>query len=299
MKAERKHELEHNELDDLLAKSVLFLRENAIFLAVAAGVLILAVVLYFTMFARQPINADAGLWDDYILALSDADAEKELQSFVDKEEKDGKASQLPVLWARLSLGNMELAAGIRDLFENREAALESLADAEKHFLEIEKHATRNVELRDRALIGLAEVYESQSKPEEALKYFAMVAKSSPESPQGKIAARGERRLSQESNREFLAWFAQQKPIKRPSSTPSLDFNDPPESPNFSLPPLPGSNDKPITPGLKIPSKLPDEAPEPGTDPEPTEKEPPAKGPTDTDPTDTEPGDKASTEEQPE
>lgn len=289
MKAERKHELQHNELDDLLAKSVLFLRENAIFLGVAAGVLVLAVVLYFTMFARQPINADAGLWDDYILSLSDADAEKELQSFIDKEEKAGKSSQLPVLWARLSLGNMKLAAGIRELFENRDDALESLAEAEKHLLEVEKHATRNVELRDRARIGLAKVYESQSKPEEALKYFAMVAKSSPESPQGKIAVRGERRLSQKSNQEFLTWFAQQKPIKRPLGNPSIDFNDLPESPNFSVPPLPGSNDKPITPGLTIPSKLPDEAPGPGTDPEPTDLEP----------TDTEPGDKEPIEEQPE
>jgi hypothetical protein len=270
MKAERKHELEHNELDDLLVKGSTFLRENGVLIIAVAGVLILGVVLYWALLAPRPITADAGLWEEYVLALSDEDPEKELQDFIDDEDRAGHSSSPPVLWARLSLGNLKLSKGTRKLFEDREAALDSLEEAEKNFLAVEKNAARIVELRDRAWLGLAEVYESQSKPEEARKYYAMVAKNSPESPLGKLGARGERRMAQSNNQEFLTWFAQQKPIKKPATgLPPIDFNDPPEVPGFSVPPLSeGEGEKPITPGLKIPSKLPDDPGEPGLDSSP-------------------------------
>src|SRR5688500_4539570 len=196
MKAERKHELQHNELDDLLVKGGHVLREKGPLILVAAGVLILATVVYFALLAPRPITADAGPWKDFIFALSDKDSEKELESFIDDEDRDGRGSQPPVLWARLSLGNLKLAAGTRQLFEDRDVAMQSLDEAERYFLAVEKNAARNVELRDRARIGLAEVYESQSRPEDAQKYYAMVAKSSPESPLGKVAARGQRRMTQ-------------------------------------------------------------------------------------------------------
>lgn len=268
MKAERKHELEHNELDDLLVKSIRFFRENGLVIIVAAGVLLLAVLLYVFLIAERPISADAGLWEDYIFALSDRDAEKELESFIDDEEDRGRGSQLPVLWAKLSLGNLKLAEGTRQLFEDREAAQRSLEEAEKYFLAVDKNAARNAELRDRARIGLAEVYESQSKPEEAQKFYAMVAKTSPDSPLGKVAARGQRRMAQKNNQEFLTWFAEQKPVKKSTGLPPLDFKDPPEVPGFSVPPLPSDGDKPITPGLKIPSKLPGDPADSDREPEP-------------------------------
>jgi predicted negative regulator of RcsB-dependent stress response len=265
MKAERKHELQHNELDDLLVKVVHFLRENGVVIAVSVIVLILAVGTYAYLSAGSAINADAGLWEDYIFALSDSkDPERELQSLIDKEDRGSRATSPPLLWARLSLGNLKLAQGTRQLFENRDDAVQSLEDAEKNFAVVEKNAGRVAELRDRARLGLAEVYESLGRPEDARKYYGMVAKSSPDSAQGKLAVRGERRMAQQNNQEFLTWFAQQKPVKKPSGgLPNFDFQDPPEVPGFSVPPLPDSgDDNPITPGLKIPSKLPDDS---GTD----------------------------------
>lgn len=288
MKAERKHELQHNELDDLLVKVIHFLRENGVVLSVAAIVLILAVGVYAYLSAGNAINADAGLWEDYIFALSDSkDAERELQSLIDKEDRGSRATSPPVLWARLSLGNLKLAQGTRQLFENRDDAQQSLEDAEKNFLVVEKNAARVAELRDRARLGLAEVYESLGKPEDARKYYGTVVKSSSESALGKLAVRGERRMAQKNNQEFLTWFAQQKPIRKPSSGfPNLDdFKDPPEVPGFSVPPLPDSgNDKPITPGLKLPSKLPDD-PGAGTDPEPDDGKKPDDKPADEKPAD--------------
>src|SRR5436190_1754832 len=147
MKAERKHELQHNELDDLLIKGSSFFREHGPLILGVVGVVIVGAIAYWTLLAPRPITADAGLW-------------------------------------------------------------------EENFLAVEKNAARITELRDRAWLGLAEVYESQSKSEEARKYYGMLAKNSPDSPLGKTGARGERRMAQKNNQEFLTWFAQQKPVKK-------------------------------------------------------------------------------------
>jgi len=296
MKAERKHELQHNELDDLLIKTVRFLQENGVILAAAFIVLVVALGLYAYLAAGNAINANAGLWEDYIFALSHSkDAERELQSLVDKEDRAGRAASPPILWAKLSLGNLKLAQGTHQLFENRDDALQSLEEAETNFLAVEKNSARLAELRDRARLGLAEVYESQGKPEDARKYYGMVAKSSPDSALGKVAVRGERRMAQKNNQEFLTWFAQQKPIRKPSTgLPNLDFQDPPEVPGFPVPPLTDSSgEKPITPGLNIPSKLPDPAAE--AEPSPDSEKQPAEAPADEKPADEKPAEDPATE----
>jgi hypothetical protein len=297
MKAERKHELQHNELDDLLIKTVRFLQENGVILAAAFIVLVVALGVYAYLAAGNAINANAGLWKDYIFALSDSkDAERELQSLVDTEDRAGRAASPPILWAKLSLGNLKLAQGTHQLFENRDDALQSLEEAETNFLAVEKNAARLAELRDRARLGLAEVYESQSKPEDARKYYGMVAKSSPDSALGKVAVRGERRMAQKNNQEFLTWFAQQKPIRKPNTgLPNLDFQDPPEVPGFPVPPLTDSSgEKPITPGLNIPSKLPDPAAE--AEPNPDGEKQPAEAPVDEKPADEKPADEKPAED---
>jgi hypothetical protein len=259
MKAERKHELEHNELDDLLVKTMRFLRENGVVIAIVVIGLAIGAGVYAWRMATQSISADAGLWENYFLALSDKDTEDELESLIDEQDRRGQTAALPVLWSRLSLANLKLSQGTRKLFENRDDAVQSLEEAEANFLAVEKNAARIPELRDRARMGLAEVYESLSRPEDARKYYGMVVKAAPDSPLGKLAARGERRMAQKANQEFLTWFAQQKPVKKPSAASPFEMKDPPDVPDFSLPPLPGSDDKPITPGLKIPSKLPDDS----------------------------------------
>jgi len=277
MKAERKHELQHNELDDFLIKAGHFFRENALVLGIAVAVLVLAVVVYVRMFAPRSMSTDAGLWQEYFKALSDRhdfgenNVKQELQTFIDDQEKGHRDSEAAVLWAKLSLGNMNLSEGTRELFEDRERARDHLAEAQKSFESVEKHAGRNAELLDRARYGLGQVYESQGKAEEAVKYYKLVVKAAPESPLGKAAAKGERRLSLKSNQEFLAWFEKQTPIKK-SPAGKLPFEPPSERPGFELEPLDGSNDAPITPGFKLPSKPSSES----SDREKSEPEGPAK-----------------------
>jgi len=272
MKAERRHELEHNELDHLLAKAAQFLRENGVLLGIIVAVVVLAAITYYGFLAERSITAPAGKWNDYFSALSDPqDPKSELRAFVEDEKG---SVEPPVLWARLTLADQQLAEAAEQLFSDRKAAEESLVDAEKNYAAVEKSAGRVPELRDRARLGLAEVYECQNKPEEALKYYEMVLKSSEESPYGKAAARGMKRLSEEKNREFLSWFAQQEPVQRPGGMgrPPFDPRGPlSETPDFSLPEL---DDKAITPGLDFP-KLPGDIKEvPGT--APLEKTPPPR-----------------------
>jgi tetratricopeptide (TPR) repeat protein len=275
MKAERRHELEHNELDDLLVNAGRFLRDNGVVLGILLAVIVLAVLTYNLLIVGRPMTAPAGAWNDYFYALSDADAERELEKFV----ADEKGSTEPaVVWAKLSMADLELAKAAQQLFEDRKAAEESLDAAEKHYKAVEA-AARTPYLLDRARVGLAEVYESQNKPDEALKYYELVLKSSPDSALAKVAARGQQRLSVEGNREFLDWFAQQEPVKKPRRVGGSPFGpggDMPEMPGFGLPGLPsgaglpanaglpaGADEAPLTPGLKLPGTA---APESSTPP---------------------------------
>lgn len=271
MKAERKHELQHNELDDLLQKVAAFLRDHGAILGILVAVVLLAVLTYNLLLAERPMNASAGKWNDFFYALSDKDSTDELTKFIDDEKK---ATDPPVLWARLALADKQLAQASQQVFEDRKAAKENLEKAEKNYREVEN--TRVPELRDRARIGLAQVYESQNKPDEALKYYDMVLKSSPETPAGKIAARGHKRLSEEGNREFLDWFVKQEPIKKATRPGATPFGLPglSDSPDFSVPPVSPQGESPLTPGFKLPSDPSGANDDPAAFPTPPEKNPP-------------------------
>jgi predicted negative regulator of RcsB-dependent stress response len=238
MKAERKHELKHNDLDDILGRVTHFLRENGVVLAIGAAVVVLVILTYAIFVRTGDISDPAGKWNDYFYALSDDSALEELQKFVDANPNSTEA---PVLWAKLSLADLKFARAARDLFTDRKAAETTLAEAEKLYADVEKAGPRTL-LRDRARIGLAKVYESQNKPEEALRYYDMVLSSTgADSPQGKMAERGKRRLSNPANLEFLAWFEQQQPAPRRTGGIPFDHGQGPdgfpELPGFGLPGL--------------------------------------------------------------
>ncbi len=279
MKAERRHDLEKNELDNILSQVLQFLRENWTMLAVGVAAVVLGFITYKLLTHETPITSPAAPgWQQFFLALSDRDAESELEAFLDKSENKN-STRPPVIWAKLLLGERKVAEGARRLFEDRELATESLAEAEKYLSDVEKHAGNDQQMLDRARIGLAKIYESQNKPDDAVKQYDLVLRASPESAQGKMAARGKTRLSSSSNREFLAWFAEQKPFKRPppGSPPASPL---PEGPDFTIPGL-DSPIQPITPGLKLPG---DQATTPPSETVPPSEEetPPAEEQTDPD-----------------
>ena len=258
MKADRKHELETNELADSLAKFWESVQQNFAPLALILGVVVVGGVAYALIFAEKPPDAPAGDWNKVVLAMSNMHPEKELELFLD-QATDQRAPA--VVQAKLSLADAQLANASKLLFEDRKAAGELLEKAQKYFQEVDAVATDSL-MRNRARLGLASVYESQNKTEEAQKLYEQVSKSgSAESVLAKVAVANLKRLASKENREFLAWFVKQEPA--PKRNPHMGFPfDPqsqlPETKDFTLPSLPpGEGDigsKPLLPELTPPGK---------------------------------------------
>jgi tetratricopeptide (TPR) repeat protein len=154
---------------------------------------------------------------------------------------------------------MQLGQGSALLYSDRTEAQKQLEQAKASYQRVE--AADDSLLKTRARLGLAKVYESLCKPEEALKYYEQVAASEKDSAIGKSAAEAAERLKNQEEGDFLEWFAKQTP-KRPAPLPGVGGNVPgmpgmPElssSPNIGLTPgildgaAPGA-----TPGLPPPA----------------------------------------------
>lgn len=90
---------------------------------------------------------------------------------------------------------------------------------------------------------MGKVYEALCKPEDALKYYKLVADTQKDSAIGKAAAKAAKRMENPRDVKLLAWFAQQTP-KKPS---------PLSGPGGGAPGLP--NDLPDRPDISPPSSL--------------------------------------------
>jgi hypothetical protein len=232
MKAERRHELKHNELADWLGERMEILKPHATGILLGVVLLVLLVlggVLYFSGESRAAATA----WSDYFGALNERDPQRALQELATKQSGSKAA-----WWALAAVGDMNLSQGAGLLYTDRSEATKHLDVAEKAYKQVE--ATDDPMLKSRARLGLAKVYESQCKPEEARKYYEMVARDQKDSAIGKAAAADATRMKDAREIEFLSWFAQQTP-KRPAPLPGFGGgipglpNDLPERPDISLP----------------------------------------------------------------
>jgi hypothetical protein len=258
MKAERKIEVETNELADTLTKIGDWVQQNTAPIALLIGAAVVGGVAYSLIFAEKPIDAPAGDWNKYMLALSDEQPEKELQMLVD-ELPD--ASSPVAVQAKLALGSMQLAEASRLQFEDRKTSAEMMEKAQKNLEAVESSATADTYTRNRARMGLAAILETQNKPKEAQEYYEKVSKSgSPENAYAKLAAGDFKRLESKANQDFISWFAKQEPVQRRNPHAGFPFDGQaplPETKDFSLPTLPPSDSgigKPLIPGLTIPEK---------------------------------------------
>ena len=232
MKAERRHELKHNELADWIGERVETLRPHAAGIALGIGVLLVIVLGSLWYFSGEN-TATARAWSQYFDAFNGREPQKVLQNLA-AEQSGSKAAW----WALAAVGDMNLSEGAALLHTDR-------TEARKH-LEVAEQAYKKVELSDdqmlksRARLGLAKVYESMCQPKEAKKYYEMVATADKNSAIGKAAAADAKRMDDSRNIAFLDWFANQTP-KRPAPFPGMGGNVPglpndlPERPDISLP----------------------------------------------------------------
>ncbi len=234
MKAEKRHELEKNELADWLGEHIEAAKPYAptIGIVLVGGVCVLLLAIY--LFSSGGA-ASARAWSMYFTAVNERDPEVPLEQFV-KDMPNSPAS----LWALQAVGDINLTQGAQQLFSNREDAKKSLDKAEAALKRVDAETTDRV-LKTRAQLSLGKLYESMCKPDEAKKYYEQIVAAEKDSAIGKLAERAVKRLSDPREVAMLAWFAEQKP-RRPS--PGLDTgglpgfpSDLPERPDLSLPGL--------------------------------------------------------------
>lgn len=232
MKAERRHELKHNELADWLTERVETVKPHATGVLLGIGVLV-AIVLAISWYFSGENMAASRAWSQYFDAFNDLEPQKRLQSLA-TEQSGSKAAW----WALAAVGDMNLAEGSSLLYTDRTDAQKRLDVAEQAYKQVE--ATDDIMLKNRARLGLARVYESTFKLEDARRYYEQVAASEKDSPLGKVAAENAKRLKDSREVAFLDWFATQKP-KRPAPFPGMGGNLPnlpsdlPDRPNIGIP----------------------------------------------------------------
>lgn len=235
MKAERRQELKHNELADWLGERMETLKPHVT--GVLLGIVLLGVILVGSTWYFSGQKQKASLaWSRYFEAFNDREPQKSLEGLT--ADPSGSTAGW---WALLTLGDMELGQGAALLYSDRVEAQKHLDQAKSSYSRVE--AAEDPLLKTRARLGLAKVYESMFKTEDAIKYYELVAESEKASAIGKSAAAAAQRLKSKGEAEFIEWFAKQTP-KRPAPMPGM---------GGSIPGLPG--DLPSRPDIGLPQGL--------------------------------------------
>jgi hypothetical protein len=123
----------------------------------------------------------------------------------------------------LTVADMHLGQGAALLYSDRAEAQKYLDQAKSAYERVA--AADDAMLKTRARLGLAKAYESLCKPDEALKYYDLVAATEKDSAIGKSAAEAAQRLKSQEKDDFLEWFVKQTP-KRPAPLPGIGGNVP-------------------------------------------------------------------------
>lgn len=286
MKAQRRHELQTNELAHWMAQTADGASPHLSKIVFGAlGVVALVGLVLFL--ASRTSGKTADQWEQYFAAYDQDTPDSRITEL--NSVADQLAGSLPGAWARLAAADASLARGTERSFKDRLAGETDLQQAYDNYQSVLKDAdkfpaAKSEFLRVRAMWGLAETLEAQAKGEEALQQYKKLAEVFPDSALGKAAA--ERAQYIGTMGDWFQWYAGVDPTKiKPTRTqptgPGL-FNDS-DLPDVSLPqPLEGGSstgglfDDALNPsgGLTLP--LPDTTP-PATDP-PPETEPPATEP---------------------
>lgn len=236
MKSEKRHELQKNELADWIGTHA----ESAAdyFWPVAGGVIVaVAAAIGIAWYLNNRDSSSAAGWDKYYQAFSEREREPAL-----KDVAEAEGDSLAGLWSRQSFADLTRSKGASLMFTDRPEGETKLRDAEAAYQEVLGKA-RDPFLLSRAQFGMARTQEALCKPQEAIKYYEMVAKANEKSALGKAAAAEARRLAKTDQVELIAWFAKQEP-KKPAPTghggipgmPALNVpTDLPERPDISLP----------------------------------------------------------------
>lgn len=237
MKAERRHELHHNQLADWLGQ--LLAQAEKYGQAIAATLVGLAILGgAYAYWTGRTARQEEAAWARFMAGsdASTAGGEEQLTDLANQRPKTAGGQ-----WARLTLADNQLRRGLDQMFENRTTATLTLTSAVEHYTKL-RSATTDPARLERAAYGLGQAYEALNKLNEARDEYRGLLKRF---PSGIYAAPARARLDdldREDTRQFYDWFARQD-IKPPAD-PAAPFTPPAgKKPEFDLNSLPA--DAPI------------------------------------------------------
>lgn len=208
------------------------------------------------IFSARAQQASAAAWSDYYFNLGDDN----LDPFIDLA--DNRPGTDAAKWALLTAGEGYLSQGMDELYTNKAEGLSKIELAVEQLEQVED-ASR-IELREKALLGLARAHETLGDIDKAKSYYEQVRSVS---SLASIQAAASQRLSfldSDEGKAFYTWFASFDPkpdapielspdFKLPPTSPEMDFSDAEiDTSDLPSPELGTSSDTPAVDGPPLP-----------------------------------------------
>lgn len=216
MDSEHRHELAENDLARILGG---YREKVGSYLGpIVAGAIAVVAILVGTAIVRgQSAAATQQAWQE----LSSANV---ADSFA--EVAENYPGTEVAAWARVNEGRLFLREGIRESFQDRDAATKSLQSAKTAFTAALESPVAPPEARERALFGLATYEESVSGKDTkaAVAAYKKLIDEFPEAASRQYAESRIKVLESEAGQEFYAWFSEQNPQREEASSPLDGFN---------------------------------------------------------------------------
>ena len=293
MKSERRHELQHNSLEDYVVK--LGQRVQPYAKAITGGILAVVVLIGTYFYLNHRADAErANAWDRTFQAIYSGDS-KDLRSVVDAYPGTPAA-----LWAQLELADRELATGVAALFTEKSVGKNDIRTALDDYEAVQVAATYSLK-KQHSLYVICRALGNQlgqlDKAKEA--YKRLIRPSYAEGPYYARAKQELENLDRDSTKNFYDWFANVEPAPRSTTSPfggTSPFESLPLPADLKMPSKGGSKTPPPTPK---PDEGPAKAPASSTTaPKSTDTKPGDKKPGDSKPSDTKPAGGKSTDTKP-
>jgi hypothetical protein len=240
------------------------------------GLLAAVIVVGVMIFTRSGSEKTTKAWSDYYAAKTPAD----LESFAEDH-----AGAPPAGWALVEAAQLRMSEGAQTSLTNRADSVKSLDKAKKDF-EAALKLDLPVEIRERALIGLATVNEYLCEGDTAaiVSTYEDLLRQYPDTTYRKWAEHRIEVLKKPETAEFYKWFAKQDP--KPTDRP-LPADGKPKFPSTGIPEVdlfnsdfmkdlktaPADTKKPATDDKKPEEKGAEEKKPEGTPDKPTTEKP--------------------------
>ncbi len=228
MKSERRHELEKNVLADRLASGIESTR--SMIPAVLGGLGVLAILaIGWGIYSSYSKNQASTAWTEFYFNLTSSDAD----SFLDVADDHPKSAAAG--WARQIAGDNYLQRGIIELYRNKAEGKKLIGQAIEAFESVDQ-ASASLELRGKALLGLAQAHESLGDIDKASSYYQQLTKTATQP--GLITEANQRLafLTSPAGKDFYAWFGKLDPKPDAPITLPSDLTLPPSTPDLQFGP---------------------------------------------------------------